>query len=104
MSTSVALQSLPVPALIGIGLLIVVQLALDVVAFVDLYKRPVSQVALGNKWIWVAIIVFVNTIGAILYLVIGRKAPAAVEVAPQTAAATRAEVAADALYGARKDS
>ena len=103
MSTSLALQSLPVPALIGLGLLIVVQLALDVVALLDLYKRPVEQVALGDKWIWVAIIVLVNTIGAILYLVIGRKAAAVVETAPKTAATTRAEVAADALYGERKD-
>jgi hypothetical protein len=99
-----ALLSLPAPALVGLGLLVVVQLVLDVVALVDLYKRPVGQVAFGNKWIWVAIIVLINTIGAILYLVIGRKAPASAEVRPADPAATRAADAAQLLYGAPKDS
>jgi hypothetical protein len=93
-----------VPAIIALGLLLVVQLVLDVIALMDLYKRPVAQVAFGNKWVWVAIIVLVNTIGAVLYLVIGRKDAQIVEAAPQTSVGTRAQVAADALYGDRKDS
>lgn len=96
-----ALLALPVPALVGLGLLVIVQIVLDVVALVDLYRRPVGQVAFGNKWIWVAIIVLVNTIGAILYLVIGRKAAPSVEVRPTAPAAARASDAADLLYGAQ---
>ena len=97
------LSQLPTAALIGLGALIVVQLVLDVIAFVDLYKRPVGQVALGNKWIWVAIILLVNTIGAILYLAIGRKAAAVSEVPSAAPVGTRTENAADLLYGHAKD-
>ena len=97
------LQSLSTPVLVGLVLLLVAQLVLDVIALVDLYKRPVSQVALGNKWIWVAIIVLVNTIGAILYLVVGRKSAPAAEVRPATPSATRADAAADLLYGKDDD-
>jgi hypothetical protein len=89
--------------LVLLGLLIVVQLVLDVIALVDLYKRPVAQVALGNKWIWVAIIVLVNTIGAILYLVVGRKAALVTEVRPAAPAAERSSDAADLLYGKSAD-
>jgi hypothetical protein len=97
------LQSLSAPMLVGLGLIFVVQLVLDLIAFVDLYKRPVTQVALGNKWIWVAIIVLVNTIGAILYLVVGRKAAPVAEVRPSAPAAERSADAADLLYGKSAD-
>jgi hypothetical protein len=98
-----ALKSLPVPMLVGLGVLILVQVVLDVIAFVDLYRRPVEQVTTGKKWIWVLIILFVNTIGAILYFVIGRKPAAAVEVLPSAPAAARASDAANLLYGKDDD-
>lgn len=97
------LKNLPVPMLVGLGALFLVQVVLDVIAFVDLYRRPVEQVATGKKWIWVLIILFVNTIGAILYFVIGRKPAAAVEVRPSAPAAARASDAADLLYGKDND-
>jgi hypothetical protein len=98
-----ALAALPAWGLAALGVLIVVQVVLDVFAFVDLYRRPVDQLTISNKWIWVAIILFISTLGAILYFVVGRKPAPVVEVAPQRPATARAENAADALYGARKD-
>ncbi|MHB1491063.1 MAG: PLD nuclease N-terminal domain-containing protein [Cellulomonas sp.] len=80
----------------------VIQLTLDVVALVDLVRRPVDRVAMGNKWIWVAIILLVNLLGAILYLVAGRKPEPAAEVPlPSAPSASRTASIADSLYGRR---
>lgn len=46
----------------------IIQLILMVVTLVDLKKR--NKVALGNKMIWVFIIIFVNILGPIIYLVL----------------------------------
>ena len=81
-----------------------VQVTLDVVALVDLFRRPAEQVALGNKWVWVAIILLVSMLGAILYFVVGRKpAPAADAALPPAPTAARAQDIADSLYGRRDD-
>ncbi|MBK8986988.1 MAG: PLDc_N domain-containing protein [Chloroflexi bacterium] len=50
--------------------LIVVQLILMTAALLDLAKRPSTR---GPKWLWVLIIIFVNTIGPIIYFVLGRE-------------------------------
>jgi len=98
MRTSLDLGATPVGLLVALGIVLVLEIALDVVALVDLVRRPVARVALGNKWIWVAVIVLVNLIGAILYFAIGRKpAPAGEEPAVRPARSA-AEIA-DALYG-----
>jgi hypothetical protein len=56
-----------------IGILSVGFLALWIWALVDCIQVPDdSMYQSGNKLIWVLIIVFVNWIGAILYLLIGR--------------------------------
>ncbi len=52
--------------------LIIIALGLDIYALVDLYNRDPSQVKGGNKWTWLLIILLINTIGPILYLVVGR--------------------------------
>ena len=97
------LTSVPGWVLVVLGLLAVVQITLDVIALVDLYRRPVKQVVLGNKWIWVVIVLLVNTLGAIIYLVAGRK-PAAIAENARTASPTaRIENIADTLYGPRDD-
>jgi len=97
-----ALLALPAWGLFALGALFVVQIVLDVYAFVDLYRRPVAQLTIANKWVWIAIIVLFSTFGAIIYLVVGRKPAAAVEVAPRGNAASRGADAADALYGPPK--
>jgi len=98
------LSAVPVWALVALSVLALVQITLDVIALLDLYRRPTEQVVLGNKWIWVAIVLLVNTIGAILYLAAGRK-PAAISesAAPSPSSAVRTENIADSLYGPRDD-
>jgi hypothetical protein len=52
--------------------LLVLQLVLVVVALYDL-TRPHRRVKGDNKLIWALIIIFVSTIGPILYLLAGRE-------------------------------
>ena len=56
-----------IPFLIPIILL---QLGLMVFALVDLIRRERTK---GPKWVWVIVIIFVNLIGPIAYLVVGRE-------------------------------
>lgn len=94
-----SVTTLPVGVLIALGVVAIVELILDVVALIDLYRRPLDRVTLGMKWVWVLIILLVNLLGAIVYLIVGRKpAPATEQVASESSAASRATIA-DALYG-----
>ncbi len=56
-----------IPFLIPIVLL---QLGLMAFALVDLIRRERTK---GPKWVWALVIIFVNLIGPIIYLVIGRE-------------------------------
>jgi hypothetical protein len=49
----------------------VVQVALQVFALVDLARRNAVQG--GKKWVWALVIAFGNLIGAIVYLAVGRR-------------------------------
>lgn len=49
---------------------IILQLALLVVALIDLLKRERTR---GPKWVWLLVILFVNLVGPIVYFVIGRE-------------------------------
>lgn len=49
---------------------LVIQLILVVVAVIDLIRIDKTN---GPKWLWALLILFVNTIGPILYFVIGRR-------------------------------
>jgi heme/copper-type cytochrome/quinol oxidase subunit 4 len=97
------LTSVPGWVLVVLGLLAVAQITLDVVALVDLYRRPNQQVVFGNKWIWVVIVLLVNTLGAIIYLVAGRKPAAIAENVQPASPPARIENIADTLYGPRDD-
>jgi len=50
--------------------LLLIQLALMSAALIDLARRTQTR---GPKWVWVLIIVFINTIGPIIYFVAGRE-------------------------------
>jgi len=52
--------------------LVVIILVLEVFALVDLIRRDRRYVRGENKWIWALVIVLVSTLGAILYLTLGR--------------------------------
>jgi len=89
----------------GLGALIALQLAVTVVALVDLARRP--RVRFGRKWLWALVIIFLGNsfIGPILYLAIGRNVPEEIDVksAPADAAAhERTRRAVDSLYGERE--
>jgi len=50
---------------------IVLQLALQVAAIVDLVRR--ERVRGGKKWLWAAVIVLGELLGALLYFAVGRE-------------------------------
>lgn len=97
MKPTTDLSAIPLPLLVGIAVVLIAQLALVAIALVSLHRRPAARVVTGNKWIWVAVILLLSSIGPILYFAIGRKpAPAADRPAAQTRSS--ADIA-DALYG-----
>ena len=51
--------------------LFIIQVALTVIALVDLVKR--ERVRGGNKLVWVLVIILINIIGPIIYLLAGRE-------------------------------
>jgi hypothetical protein len=50
--------------------IVLIQLGLQIYALVDLARQPKVR---GPKWVWVIIILLGELIGAIVYLVFGRK-------------------------------
>lgn len=99
------LSSLPVGVLAAVVVLGLVQLTLEVIALLDLYRRPTDRVLLANKWVWVAVIVLVNILGPIIYLVTARKPAGIDEIsAPAETSPARPDDIADALYGRRGES
>lgn len=50
--------------------LFIIQLILTVVALLDLRKVHATN---GPKWMWVLIILFISTLGPIIYFIAGRK-------------------------------
>lgn len=102
----VSLSAVPVWGLVVLAVLVVAQITLEVIALVDLYRRPVEQVVFDNKWIWLAIILLASSLGlgAIIYLLAGRK-PAVLtdDAAPTTPKTVGSDDIADILYGPRAD-
>ncbi len=98
------MSDLSTPALVALGVLIIVQAVLYVVALVDLARRPVDGVVGSSKWVWLAVILLVSTLGPILYLVVGRSPTLADEgrTAPGPGS-VRPEDVVDALYGQGED-
>ena len=51
--------------------LLVIELALMVIALVDLFKR--ENMKSNTRLVWVFVIILINIIGPIIYLIAGRK-------------------------------
>lgn len=49
--------------------ILIIQLVLIIFALADLVRREQTR---GPKWVWVLVILFVNLIGPIIYLLLGR--------------------------------
>lgn len=96
-----ALRSLPLAARVALGVLLAVQLGLQLYGLRDLARRP--RVPGGRKWPWALLIVLGNLVGAITYLALGRSAagPEAGDEGRPDPAATRRAI--DALYQDRPD-
>lgn len=104
MNSNVPLDALPVWVWIALAVVGVAQLAFELYALLDMLRRPEAELTLGGrKWLWAIIILLVNWVGAILYLVVGRKPAAAVDAARAFPIADRAGAAVDALYGPPED-
>ena len=102
MELAASLSTIPTPVLIVLAAVVLAEIGLDLVALVDLYRRPTAQVVIGNKWIWVAIILLVSLLGPILYLAVGRKpAPAAESSGATGREPKQVDSIVDSLYGTR---
>ena len=102
---NVALNEIPSGLLIPLAVLAVVQIGVEIFALIKLFRTPDDMLVFGKKWPWVLIILFVNLVGAIVFLAAGRK-PALAEDPQRTNGAgelpgDRAARAADVLYGPR---
>ena len=50
--------------------LVVVQVVLAIVALIDIARIHATN---GPKWVWVLVVIVINTIGPIVYFIFGRK-------------------------------
>jgi ABC-2 type transport system ATP-binding protein len=69
-SLSQAPGGLPRGTVVALLVLVAVQVSLQVVALVDLARRP--RVEGGPKWLWLVVILGGNLVGAVVYLAVGR--------------------------------
>lgn len=66
-------SDLPTGARLALGGLIAVQVVLDAIALVTLWRTPKERVVGGNRALWAAVILLVSLLGAVLFLVAGRR-------------------------------
>lgn len=98
-----ALEGLSTPMIVMLAAVVLVQLGLEIYAIIDIIRRPVDRITGGNKLLWIVVVLFINMVGAIVYLAVGRKPAPAQDVARSTPTAESAADAADMLYGRRED-
>lgn len=102
------LSELPTWAIALLVTAVAIQISVEVYALVRLFRTSNERLVFGKKWPWVLIIVFVNLIGAIVFLAAGRKPEPAVDPLASDAPGTpdagdRAARAAETLYGPGAD-
>lgn len=98
-----AFEGLGTGVLAAIGLLLVLQITLQVIAIIQLVKTPAERVTIGGrKWAWALIILFVNTVGAIAWFFLGRT-EALSEETPTSAGGSARSSAVDTLYGETRE-
>jgi hypothetical protein len=68
---STSLSSSTTVLLIAVALAL--ELALLVIALVDVLRRPDEAVTGGRRWVWILVIVLVQTLGPIVYFAAGRR-------------------------------
>lgn len=75
-----------------IGITLGLQALFAVIGLVVLARTPGDRLVFGRKWPWGLAIVFVNTIGTILFLALGRRPAPIADVPPATSANTASAV------------
>lgn len=75
-----------------IGIALGLQALFAVIGLVVLARTPSDRLVFGRKWPWGLIILFINTIGTILFLAIGRRPAPVADVSPATSANTASTV------------
>ncbi len=100
---NVPLNELPTGVIVALVVYGVLQIGIEIYALVQMFKTPEDRLVFGKRWVWVLLILFVNLIGAIVFLAAGRKPAMAVEQpgAQQTPVTDRARRATDVLYGGK---
>jgi Na+/proline symporter len=93
------LTALPTPALIALIVFAIVQIGVEVYAIIDIIRRPADRIVGEKKWVWIVLVLFVNLIGGIIYLVVGRKPAEVVQTQASNTTPDVARDAVDALYG-----
>jgi hypothetical protein len=100
---SVALSDLPVGAIVAFAVYGVFQIGFEIYALIEMFKTPEDRLVFGKRWPWVLIILFINLIGAVVFLVAGRKPVIAADQpgAQSLPDVNRARRATDVLYGGK---
>lgn len=93
---------LPIGGVLLLVGLIAAQLALQIVALVDLARRR-HGVRYGRKWVWAIVIVAGNLVGAVLYLALGRSPAPVAEPATGGSSGSGGARAIRELYGDQPD-
>jgi hypothetical protein len=92
-----------------LGVIVLVEVALLVAALVDLLRRPDEAVTGGRRWVWILVVVLLQTVGPIVYFAAGRRPRPVVDPAGAGPAKVGAPVedpaarVVDLLYGPARD-
>lgn len=67
------MSDLPVNMMLLLLPLLILQFILTIVAVMSWYKADQDMRLNGNKWLWLVVILFINTIGPILFFIFGKR-------------------------------
>lgn len=81
----------------GLVVLVLIEFGLMLWALIDWVKRPAEQIR-GNRILWLILLAFVNIVGPVLYLTLGRLPKAADDVVSPLVGAA-ADDSLNVLYG-----
>jgi hypothetical protein len=105
---------LPTAALVALGILLVLEIALLIVGVIAWAGTPEDRMPPPNKWLWLAVVVLLQILGPIAFLVLRRQHGRymGVETGPSSGGAAAGNTGptrraatdtADLLYGRRED-
>jgi hypothetical protein len=53
--------------------IIIIQIVFQIIAIVDLVRRPHEEIRGGSKALWVVVIIIFEILGPVIYFIFGRK-------------------------------